>query len=227
MAYRFSKLPTGWTRSANCDLSSFKAADQTGASIAALKCLLAVSLLMDFHSHAAVVSYNDFETLTGLSRPMISKGIRILEEKEILSIETAHTHRYTVNEVEDKHWAKIPFDLLSLRLRDLGNRGAVRLAALKIYVLLVARRNNNYDWTALTYEQICSHTGVRRGDVRAALSELYSLGLLHADMIQRDDKKPPFKAYFIRGLTVADPRLGRIPEASESSSQRPSAKRDQ
>ncbi|KJZ52487.1 hypothetical protein [Pseudomonas marginalis] len=214
MAYRFSKLPTGWTRTTGCDLASFKAAEQAGASIAALKCLLAVSLQMDFHSRSAVVSYNDFETLTGLSRPMIAKGIRTLEDKKILAIETAHTHRYTVNEVEDKNWAKIPFDLLSLRLRDLGNRGAVRLAALKIYVLLAARRNNNYDWTALTYEQICAHTGVRRGDIRAALSELYSLGLLHADMIQPDDGKQSFKAYFIRGLTIADPRLGRAPEPS-------------
>jgi len=214
MAYRFSKLPTGWTRSTGGDLTSFKAAEQAGASIAALKCLLAVSLQMDFHSRSAVVSYNDFETLTGLSRPMIAKGIRTLEEKGILAIETTHTHRYTVNEVEDKNWAKIPFDLLSLRLRDLGNRGAVRLAALKIYILLAARRNNNYDWTALTYEQISASTGVRRGDIRAALSELYSLGLLHADMVQSDDGKPPFRAYFIRGLTIADPRLGRVPEHS-------------
>jgi len=210
MAYKFSKLPTGWTRSTGSDLSDFKGGDQTGTSIAALKCLLAISLQMNFHSRSAAVSYNDFETLTGLSRPMISKGIRMLESMGILEIENGHAHRYTVNEVDDANWAKLPFDLLTRSLKDVGNRGAVRLAALKIYILLVARRNNVYEWTALTYDQIISHTGIRRADIRAALSELYSVSLLHADVVHPENGKQPFKAYFIRGLTITNPRFGRV-----------------
>lgn len=213
MAYKFSKLPTGWTRSTGRDLSDFKGGSHTGTSISALKCLLAVSLQMDFHSRSAAVSYNDFEILTGLSRPMIAKGIRALENMGILEIGSGYAHRYTVNEVGDTYWAKLPFDLLTRSLKDIGNRGAVRLAALKIYVLLVARRNNAYDWTALTYDQIGDHAGVRRADIRAALSELYSVSLLHADMVHPEDGKPPFKAYFIRGLTITNPRLGRVFEA--------------
>lgn len=213
MAYRFRKLPTGWTRTTGCDLGAFKAGGQAGTSIAALKCLLAVSLQADFHTRTAAVSYNDFELLTGLSRPMISKGLRMLADMQILTIAGDHAHRYTVNEVGDNYWAKLPFDLLRLRLKELGNRGAIRLAALKIYVILIARRSNKFDWTALTYEQIVEHTGVRRADVRAGLSELYSIGLLHADMVHPEDGKPAFRAYFIRGLTVADPRLGKVPDA--------------
>ncbi|WP_311061436.1 hypothetical protein [Pseudomonas aeruginosa] len=85
-----------------CDLGAFKAGGQAGTSIAALKCLLAVSLQADFHTRTAAVSYNDFELLTGLSRPMISKGLRMLADMQILTIAGDHAHRYTVNE-----WATI------------------------------------------------------------------------------------------------------------------------
>ncbi|WP_200965120.1 hypothetical protein [Pseudomonas aeruginosa] len=108
MAYRFSKLPTGWTRTTGCDLGAFKAGGQAGTSIAALKCLLAVSLQADFHTRTAAVSYNDFELLTGLSRPMISKGLRMLADMQILTIAGDHAHRYTVNEVGDNYWVRIP-----------------------------------------------------------------------------------------------------------------------
>ncbi|MGV8769662.1 hypothetical protein, partial [Pseudomonas aeruginosa] len=72
------------------------------------------------------------------------------------------------NEMGDNYSAKLPFDLLRLRLKELGNRGAIRLAALKIYVILIARRSNKFDWTALTYEKLVKHTGVLRADIAAS-----------------------------------------------------------
>lgn len=74
---RFGRLPNWWSRSANGDdflLMSLKSND-TGTGIAAMKCLLALSVLIDFHSRIAEVSLSGMEELTGLSRPMVIRGL--------------------------------------------------------------------------------------------------------------------------------------------------------
>ena len=205
MAYAFSKLPTGWTRKINDDIASFLGGSQAGESIAALKCLLAISVQMDFTSRTATVSYTDFETLTGLSRPMVTKGIKALETRGLITIGGGHTHKYTVNEIQDEHWAKLPTELLKRSLKDIGNRGVICLAALKIYILLVTRRNNIYQWTALTFDQIELSTGVRRTNIRAALSMLFSAGLIHSTIVDPNNGQPVFPAYLIRGLSIKAP----------------------
>jgi hypothetical protein len=51
---RFGRLPNWWSRSANGDdflLMSLKSND-TGTGIAAMKCLLALSVLIDFFSNS-------------------------------------------------------------------------------------------------------------------------------------------------------------------------------
>lgn len=215
MAYTFSKLLTGWTRTTGKDLRAFAGGSSTGASIAALKCLLAVSIQADFKSDSATVSYNDFEALTGLSRPMIKKGLDVLFGLKLLSVSKGYAHKYTVEAVTDTYWAKIPTELLKRNLKDIGNRGAVQLGALKLYILLAAKRNNSYDWTALTYKNMEEYTGIRRADIRASLSVLYSARLLHADTVTVEDHES-FQAYFMRGLTIKDPRLGRSLEEDVS-----------
>ncbi|MBE8592251.1 hypothetical protein IQK56_15635 [Pseudomonas sp. MAFF 301449] len=211
MAYAFSKLLTGWTRENGCDLRAFPAGPSTGASISALKCLLAIAVQADFKTDSAIVSYNDFETLTGLSRPMIRKGLDVLSDLKLIRVQGGYAHKYTVQPIKDTYWAKIPTELLKRNLKDIGNRGVVCLGALKIYILLAARRNNDYDWTAQTYEHLEQATGVRRADIRACLSMLYSARLLHADTVTLEGRDQ-FQAYFIRGLTIKDPRLGRTVE---------------
>lgn len=211
MAYAFSKMLTGWTRTMGNDLRAFPGGPSTGASIAALKCFLAVSIQADFKSDSATVSYNDFEALTGLSRPMIKKGLDVLFDLGLLTVGKGYAHKYTAAPVTDTYWAKIPTELLKRHLKDIGNRGAIPLGALKIYILLAAKRNNSYDWTALTYKTMEESTGIRRADIRASLSVLYSARLLHADTVTIEDHEP-FQAYFMRGLTIKDPRLGRTLE---------------
>ena len=94
---RFGRLPNWWSRSANGDdflLMSLKSND-TGTGIAAMKCLLALSVLIDFHSRIAEVSLSGMEELTGLSRPMVIRGLARLEELGVVvSDKDYRTNRY-------------------------------------------------------------------------------------------------------------------------------------
>lgn len=105
---RFSSLPTWWVR--HSGLIDFKGGSQAGSSIAALKVVIGLSLVMDFHTKTAKSSITDLERLTGLSRPMVCKGIRALEELEIVEINRdEHVHQYKLTMQDgDSGWAKLP-----------------------------------------------------------------------------------------------------------------------
>src|SRR5690606_12909950 len=114
---------------------------ETGTSIAALKCLAAVSGVINFYSCRGRLSFTEFETVTGLSRPMIQRGLKALEENGLLKVDRGYANEYELLvDKEDWYWAKLPVDRLLKELSGIPNRGKVPLAALKIYLILVSVR---------------------------------------------------------------------------------------
>ncbi|WP_214282973.1 helix-turn-helix domain-containing protein, partial [Escherichia coli] len=112
--------------------------NDTGTGIAAMKCLLALSVLIDFHSRIAEVSLSGMEELTGLSRPMVIRGLARLEELGVVvSDKDYRTNRYELTiKSNDSYWAKVPVDTVRKRLKTISNRGIAPFTALKLYITI-------------------------------------------------------------------------------------------
>lgn len=196
----FSKLPTWWIREDG--LKRFAGSLGAGNCIAALKCLMALSITIDFHTRVTSMSYSDLEKVTGLSRPMVARAIPLLEGTGVVKVyRDEHTHRYELtNGTFDQYWAKLPVDRIRTHLKDIPNRGITVLYALKIYLLMLSKRPNDSLVLGLGYEKIVEETGIQKSRVRAALNILYNHDLIHVD--KREDGEYASNIYTIRGLAL-------------------------
>ncbi|MDD1829975.1 hypothetical protein LRP52_48475, partial [Photobacterium sp. ZSDE20] len=82
---QFGRLPNWWYRNSHL-LKNLKASE-SGLGIATMKCLIALSVLIEFHSRTTDSSLSDLEKITGLSRPMVIKGLDNLESLGIISVD--------------------------------------------------------------------------------------------------------------------------------------------
>jgi hypothetical protein len=197
---RWCALPTWWTR--QLGLPNFTAGGQAGASLAALKVVTGVALLANYHSRKARSSLTDLSEITGLSRPMVLEGTAVLQELKILRVDKSnHVNEYelTQHHLDDK-WCKLPHDNLRAHLKEISNRGAVPLAALKIYLQLAAIRPNESPVVALTHEKMREFTGIQKAHVRRGLDILYSHNLLHVEYVDDQKTKTKHNTYLMLGL---------------------------
>lgn len=199
----FRKLPTWWFREEK--LKCFQGGLKAGESIAALKVLISISLHADFHTREADISFSSLEEITGLSRPMVIKGVKKLEEEKIVHIDrTGNTNRYTMNITHnDAKWAKVPFNLVKNKLRHISNRGIPALGALKIYISLLALRDNHTPQVKISYEKIRSWTGLQSSHIRPSLDILFNHSIIHIQKSEEldfeNDDKTAHNIYKIMG----------------------------
>ncbi|MDP4535592.1 hypothetical protein Q3O60_05285 [Alkalimonas collagenimarina] len=136
------------------------------------------------------ITYDALLAITGLSKAKISGGIQVLKSLElILVLQNGNRNVYVVkNYGEFSGWAKLPAKRLYSRsmselsvFQNFKLRSKVELNALKIYLLILALRNNHSNAASVSYEKISTYTGVARNDIRKALSFLVTQGLVHVD----------------------------------------------
>lgn len=65
-------------------------------------------------------------------------------------------------------------------------RSKVELHALKIYLVIVAFRNNSTNYTQLSYEKISEYAFVQKNDIKSALSLLVTNKLIQIDSISTE-----------------------------------------
>ncbi|EKL0057007.1 hypothetical protein VXG39_004805 [Vibrio parahaemolyticus] len=176
---RFGTLPNWWFR--NGKLFSELKANQAGEGIAVMKCLLAMSVLIDFYTKDVDASITDFEKITGLSRPMVIKGISRLQNLGIIEVDkTNYRNNYKfVVKADDSRWAKVPLNITRKKLSQISNRGTAPFVALKVYITLLSLRRNEEVNIKLTHEKIREYTRVQPNQIRAGLDVLFSYSLLH------------------------------------------------
>ncbi|EOL9053710.1 winged helix-turn-helix domain-containing protein [Cronobacter sakazakii] len=197
---RFGRLPNWWSRSTDGRdflLVSIKS-NEAGVGIAAMKCLLAISILIDFHSRVAEVSLTGLEELTGLSRPMVIRGIEKLERLGVVvSDKDYRTNRYELTVKNgDTYWAKVPVDTVRKRLKTISNRGIAPFTALKLYITILNLRYKDRTTVQIMHETLRDYTGVQPNQIRHGLDVLYSSALIH--LMPRDDRAT--NEYQILGL---------------------------
>lgn len=203
MGKKFSRLSNWWVRQPEV-FKEFEGGGTSGLSIAALKCAIAISLNIDFNTRKVRISLTDLQKVTGLSRPMVARGIAILESLNVINVYKAsyvNTYEMTIHK-DDERWAKIPHDLLTKRLCELPNRGAIGVASLKIYLLLVSFRPNASQELSITHENIRSYTGIQKKHVRPALDVLFSHSLIRITSAESSGGEHSYNVYTIMGISV-------------------------
>lgn len=194
----WKKMPSFWIRDKEAPpLKNFKW-DSTGANQTAA---LILYIVLVHHANDepsknfpglgfCSLSYSELGDIAGLSRAKISAGLNILYDMKLISKEDSKKQNiYKVTNYEQQRgWAKLPArGLYSKELKKVyafhrfNLRSKVELYAMKIYLLLVAQRNNQKNYAEISYENINFYTGVHRNDIRSALSLLVGLGLIHID----------------------------------------------
>lgn len=179
MSKRFGSLPNWWFR--NEVLFSELRSHQTGEGIASMKCLLALSVLIDFYTKDVSVSITEIETITGLSRPMVIKGMAKLDYLGIISVDKnnyRNNYKLIVTK-DDSRWAKVPSDMIRKQLKTISNRGTAPFVALKIYITLLSLRYKNEINVKISHEVIRNYTKVQPNQIRAGLDVLFSCSMIH------------------------------------------------
>lgn len=207
MANQFAKCPTWWTRDSTLK-EFFKGGRLVGESIAGLKCIIAIAHNVNFYTLEAELSYSALEKATGLSRPMVSKGLSLIENCGIVKIERGYRNKYTLLESDtDRGWAKLPIDYLKKELHSLPNRGRVTLFALKFYLQLLADRPNKSIVMYMTYDTIREKVGTQQRDIKPSIDILFTHNLI--SVAKSEDEvlgsgRIAYKKneYTIRGLAI-------------------------
>ncbi|WP_257985227.1 hypothetical protein [Shewanella sp. GutCb] len=176
---RFGALPNWWFR--DDSLFTNLRGNKTGEGIAAMKCLLALSVLIDFKTKSVEASLSDLESITGLSRPMVIKGLYTLEKFNVISADKdSYKNKYTILvKPEDQKWAKVPTDMTRKKLKEISNRGIAPFVALKIYITMLSLRFGDKIRVKLSHETIRNYTKIQPKQVRAGLDVLFSCSLIH------------------------------------------------
>jgi len=194
----FGSFYTQWVRQDG--LKSFHGGSSAGRSIAALKCFIALAISVHFTTRKVKLSLAGFEELTGLSKPMVIRGIEALEQAGVVSVvRGSHTNEYTLNhDYHEEHWAKLPVSRLRKHLKEIPNRGLIPLTALKIYLVLATVRQRNSIEANIGYDKLREKTGVQRFQIRSALDILLNHSLIRVMQVEADAKT--FNTYALLGL---------------------------
>jgi hypothetical protein len=139
----------------------------------------------------AKLSYREFTTVTGLSRAKISGGLKVLSEYDLIEIiKSEKTNILRLRHYEPVGWAKLPGKSMytehneSIRpFLQFKLRHKTELNALKLYLLLVALRDNKKNHANPSYNTISLYTGISRNDIRSAISLLINLNMVHVNKI--------------------------------------------
>ena len=128
-----------------------------------------------------VVTYDQLQDMTLLSREMIAKGLKLLRELgAITATRNGNGCSYQLNGIDKPGWCKLPqahlLDGKEFLRRLAGMREALKrrssLDAMKLYVLLLAFRDNSSNVTRISYSVIREYTGMRREEISIAVQLL-------------------------------------------------------
>jgi hypothetical protein len=190
-------------------LAVFKAGKDAGAHMAALRVYLALALVADFDTREASLSWTALQERTGLSRPMVKKGIAAAGKAGLISIDTSgHRHAYHLLKESDDAigFTQVPLFELRKALPYLPARGFHALDALKVYITLLTVKQRNSDRAVISHKKIQVRTGVQPGRIRSAIDVLVNHRLIHVQSAESDEGGGhPHNEYVLLGFSNRPP----------------------
>jgi hypothetical protein len=181
------KLPTAWIEAGG--LKHFRWREGEGSNnVAGLMLLAVIAHHANEARGIAHITYNGLHAATGLSRPKISGGLRVLVDRDLIERLNAQS-TYGIADFDPScGWGKLPARGLYRRdeipaFHEFRLRRVAELDALKIYYAVVARRDNKTNLSRMNYSTIESYAAVPRNRIKSAISFLAVNNLVHVEHV--------------------------------------------
>ncbi|CUX72194.1 MULTISPECIES: hypothetical protein [Agrobacterium] len=205
------KFPTHWIEAKG--LKSMKWSAGVGsANIAALLAYIALSHQLEGDVEVlgsrpseewgrVRMTYDALTTATSISRTKLSQGLQVLEQFDLIKRDRRSQSTYDICGYDPfQSWAKLPCRFLYrgdviTAFRDFQLRKAIELHALKMYLLLVSRRDRRSNLVNISYNTIMEYAGIPRQNIRPAINVLLYAGLVHIEKVQSWDHDGVANAY--------------------------------
>lgn len=213
----WAKFPTRWINDGA--LKQFVWGEQKGDAVAALLLIIALAIRRNRQgmkldtslapdSDIVVATYDDLLDLVPMSRAKVSGGLALLLRAGVVVRDAQIASVYRLPGVgENGGWGQLPQDYLMksghvAAFDGMTLRNQTELDALKLYLLMIARRNYQTGYAHVGYPKMVDYTGVSGNRIKRAKSHLISRDLIYVESdpdAKREDGRPPMR-YKIRGL---------------------------
>lgn len=196
---KWSSFPRWWI---DDRLSKFTGGVDAGVHMAALRVYLGITLHSDFNTRIGAPTWDLLGEVTGLSRPMIGKGLAALAAKGVLEVDSSHyRHQYQLISLsDDPGFVKVPRNRLRKELPKMPTRGAHGLDCLKLYMALLRLRQRNSFQIPISHRKIADWTGIKPNRIRAAIDVLINHGLIHVTIAESSALGHPHNVYQLLGF---------------------------
>lgn len=155
----------------------------------------------------ASVTYEKIQSFTGLSRELVSRGLRQLEALQLIHVRLEGRRSvYRILHFDDRIWMKIPcryfsrFGKVESAFSNMSVRSQYTFYAIKIYFVIMERRNTKTNHTALSYPKLETYSGVPRMRIKKAISTLVAQNLIFCDMEKHHLADYRHNIYRVRGI---------------------------
>jgi len=152
------------------------------------------------------LTYDDFEQACGISRKLISSGLKLLAELKLVDVQGGTRSREYEVIFGGSGWFKLPCRSI------VANNGQIRpfnsfqlrskheLHALKLHLYLASVRDNSTAFSLASYETIYARTAIIERDIRKAIALLINCGLM-VNVTREKDVLVPYgpNHYFLNG----------------------------
>jgi len=213
------KMPSRWILNKETPpLSCFKwKGDNKAAHISAIMLYITINHYANSeHTRelteigCAKLSYTELMNITDVSRAKIAEGLNILISMKLIEkIGINKTNIYKISNYKpDGGWAKLPAKSLYdksmnhiIAFKQFKLRSKNELNALKLFLLLIALRNDDTNYANASYNTINLYTGISKNDIRSAISLLININFINVDK-SNSDLKPDqtINLYRITGI---------------------------
>lgn len=184
------RLPSNWINAGGLTSLPWKNGGKGADHIAALMALTVIAHAADSETGVARVTYDHFCASTFLSRAKVSKGLDALERIEVIEREPggARSTYKLANYSVSAGWAKFPSKSMYssgaiAAFTDFQLRRVAELDALKLFFLMVARRDRHTNVASIGYDKIEEYTNIRRIRIKTAISFLASRSLVYVERL--------------------------------------------
>lgn len=196
--WEWVKMPTHWISENRLKQFKWSSSGDGSENTAAL--LAYIALCHQLEPDAAIlekrpahergfvrVTYDELTEATSISRTKLSQGLTVLEKHGLIERNTGSQSTYNICAYDPwENWAKLPCKFLYERdtivpFKDFQLRKSLELHALKLYLLLIARRDRATNLAILNYGTIESYSGIARQNIRPAINVLIFSGLVHVE----------------------------------------------
>jgi len=199
------KMPINWINEGK--LKDFKWTKETGSkNESALIILLVMFHNMNNYNGIVELTYEELSIKTNLSKAMLSSGIDILCSMNLIQKKYGKRSVYKIIEFNiSEKWAKLPSKKMYVNesVKGFGNfkkRNKIELDALKLYFIFTSGRDRSENICWISYDKIIEKTGIKRENIKAAISLLCINSLIVVDQ-KRNEKNFIKNGYRIIGIS--------------------------